>query len=125
MKCLARNRQKIWYAKLTGETENRDSYGLLTGERTLSYTDPEPLRINVSAARGEAALEQFGTGTDYTHTLVTDDLNCPIDENSVLWIGRTPVDNTPHNFVVARVAKSLNSVVYAVREVKVTAIPKA
>ena len=124
MKCLARNKQKIWYALLTGETKNTDGNGFVTGERTPVYTEPVPLMINVSAARGEAGLEQFGSGTDYSHTLVTDDLKCPIDENSVLWIGRTPNNATPHNFVVVRVARSLNNVAYALREVKVTAIPK-
>ncbi|MBR3166681.1 MAG: hypothetical protein IKF16_10985 [Lachnospiraceae bacterium] len=120
MKCMARNRQKIWYAALTGETKNTDSYGFVTGERTPTYSASTALMINVSAARGEAGLEQFGSGTDYSHTLVTDDLACPIDENSVLWIGRSPEDGTPHNFAVVRVARSLNSVAYAVREVKVS-----
>ena len=119
MKCLSRNRQQIYYALYLGETRTRDANGNLTGERPVLYSDPVGVYMNLSAARGTAGLEQFGSGTDYSHTLVSDDLSCPIDENSVLWIGRTPENDTPHNFVVVRVAKSLNSVVYAVKEVKV------
>lgn len=121
MQCLARNRQTVYYAMRTGETENVDKNGLITGERTVTYTDPKPMQISVSAARGETGLEQFGTNVNYTHTLVTSDLHCPLNENSVLWIGRKPCGNTPYNFIVVKAAPSLTNIVYAVREVKVTA----
>ena len=120
MRCLARNRQPIWYSLYVGETDPVDADGNLTGERSVQYSAPKKSWINVSAAKGTAGLEQFGSGTDYSHTLISDDLRSPIDENSILWIGRVPGDNVPHNFVVVRVARSLNSVAYAVREVKVT-----
>ncbi len=119
MRCLSRNKQTIYYALYIGETETRDADGYLTGERPAEYSEPVAVRMNVSAARGSAELDQFGAGTDYTHTLVSCDMDCPINENSILWIGRTPENGTPHNFVVSRVAKSLNSVTYAVREVSV------
>ena len=120
MRCLARNCQPIWYALYHGETKPVDADGNLTGERSVQYSAPAKSWINVSAAKGSAGLEQFGNSTDYSHTLVSDDLRSPINENSILWIGRTPENDTPHNFVVVKVARSLNSVTYAVREVKVT-----
>lgn len=120
MRCLARNRQPIWYALYQGETKPVDADGNLTGERSVQYSVPAKSWINVSAAKGAAGLEQFGNSTDYSHTLVSDDLSSPINENAILWIGRTPENDTPHNFVVVRVAKSLNSVLYAVKEVKVS-----
>lgn len=119
MRCLSRNKQTIYYAQRTGETVARDADGYVTGERPAEYSEPVAVRMNVSAARGSAELDQFGAGTDYTHTLVSCDMDCPINENSILWIGRTPENGTPHNFVVSRVAKSLNSVTYALREVSV------
>ena len=119
MRCLSRNKQTVYYALYTGEAVARDAEGYVTGERPAEYSEPVAVRMSVSAARGSAELDQFGAGTDYTHTLVTSDLTCPINENSILWIGRTPENDTKHNFVVSRVAKSLNSVTYAVREVSV------
>ena len=71
--------------------------------------------MNVSASRGVASEEMFGISTNYTKVLVTDDVNCPIDEHSILWIDK-PVTG-PHDYVVVRVAKSLNSIAYAVLEV--------
>lgn len=120
MKCLARNKQLLYYALLTGESVQRDADGYVTGERPPTYSEPEAVYMNLSAARGQAELDQFGAATDYTHTLVTCDMDCPIDENSILWVGRTPQNDTPHNFVVVRVARSLNSITYAIREVKVS-----
>jgi hypothetical protein len=45
-----------------------------------------------------------------------------IDEHSILWIGKEPYANsviTAHNYIVVSVAKSFNSVVYAIRKVDV------
>ena len=51
----------------------------------------------------------------YTKTVIVDDMSCPIDEHSILWIGVTP--DSPHNYEVVQVAKSLNHISYAVQEV--------
>lgn len=118
MRSLARNKQKIYYALQLAEEGIRDEYGNLTGEYEISYTAPAEYRINVSAARGTADAEQFGINLNYSKTMVTNDLSCPISETSRLWIGRGP--DQPHNYIVASVARSLNSITYAIREVTVT-----
>lgn len=118
MRSLARNKQKIYYALYGGKEEIRDEWGNLTGESRLTYGDPLEYRINVSAARGTADVEQFGINANYTKTMVTNDLSCPIDETTRLWIGIEPTK--PHNYVVMSVAKSINSITYAIREVSVT-----
>ena len=118
MRSLIRNKQKIYYALLIGMNEIRDEYGNLTGESDLQYGEPTEYFINVSAARGTADVEQFGINAIYTKTMVTNDLDCPIDETTHLWINREPTQ--PHNYVVTSVAKSLNSVTYAIKEVSVT-----
>ena len=127
MRSLVRNKQKIYYALQTTETEIRDEYGNITGESKLSYSEPVEYHINVSAARGTADLEQFGINENYTKTMVTNDMNCPINETSRLWIGKdatVTVDNVttvlPHNYVVVSVARSINSITYAIKEVSVT-----
>ena len=61
MKALERNKQKIYYANYLGKTPITDEDGLLTGESELTYTDPVSVKVNVSAARGEAYIDMFGT----------------------------------------------------------------
>lgn len=119
MKALARNKQTVYYALYSGKTKTYDSDGLFTGDYSIAYATPVKTAMNVSAARGGAVVEMFGINTNYTRVLVTDDLNCPIDETSVLWIGATPnsaADN--FNYRVVAVGKSLNSIAFAIAEVK-------
>ena len=117
MRTLLRNKQKIYYALYDSKTARIDEYGNATGEYELTYGNPKPLWINVSAARGTADVEQFGINANYSKTMVTEDINCPITETTRLWVGRSPEE--PHNYVVASVAKSINSVTYAIKEVSV------
>ena len=121
MRALERNKQKIYYANYTGRSEITDEDGLYTGETELIFTEPVGANVNVSASRGEAYIDMFGTDLNYSNTIVTDkDLG--IDEHSILWIGKEAYQGsvlTPHNYIVVSVAKSFNSVVYAVRKVDV------
>lgn len=126
MRCLKRNEQTLYYALYLGKTELIDEYGNATGQFEKTFSEPIRCRMNVSSARGVAELEQFGVDTKYTKTLVTDDMSCPIDENTVLWIDRTPTTQidgdtvvNPHNYIVSQVARSLNSITFAVKEVDV------
>ena len=118
MKIQKRNTTTVYYALHTGVTESRNADGMLTGEKVASYSTPTAIRMNVSAARGTTELEMFGVNTNYTKTLMTDDMSCPISEDSILWLG-VPT-TAQHNYVVTQIAKSLNHIVYAVREVKVS-----
>ena len=125
MRALKRNKQKIYYANYTGRSEVTDENGLITGETSISYTNPVGVNVNVSASRGEAYIDLFGTDLNYTKAIVSD-TDLGIDENSVLWVGKEAYQTTsttsvitPYNYIVASIAKSLNSVVYAIREVDV------
>lgn len=118
MRCLARNKQTLYYALYENSTELTDEYGNATGQLDNHYGSPIKVSMNISPARGTADVEQFGANLNYSKTLVTDDINCPIDEHSILWIGKETTE--PHNYVVTQVARSLNSVTYAIKEVNVT-----
>ena len=123
MKALARNKQTVYYALLSSVTDETVG-NYKTGEKAKSYTTPVEMRVNVSAARGTADVEQFGVNDNYDRTIATDDMACPIDETSILWVGVPATDAQgnvlPHNYKVVRVAKSLNSIMYAIRKVSVT-----
>jgi len=122
MRALERNKQTIYYANYTGRSTITDSNGLKTGEYELTYSNPVKAKVNVSASRGQAEIDLFGTDLNYTNTIVTDkDLG--IDENSIIWVGKEAYQGsviTPHNYIVASVAKSLNFFVYAIRKVDVS-----
>lgn len=115
MRNLARNKSSIYYALYDSKSEVQDEDGLYTGDNAPSYTAPTEIRASVSAARGTSDIDLFGVNISYTKTVIVDDMECPIDEHSILWIGVTP--NEPHNYEVVQVAKSLNHISYAVQEV--------
>ena len=123
MRTAQRNGQKIYYATYDKKTPILDEYGNQTGEYAVTYNPPVAFYLSVSAARGTADIEQFGINLNYSKTMVTHDMTCPIDESSVLWIGKEAVVNNvfqPHNYAVVSVARSINSITYAIKEVSVT-----
>lgn len=59
----------------------------------------------------------------YDKVLITDDMSCPIDENTVLFVDSKPgyrQGKPAFDYTVKRVAKSLNTISYAVSKVKVS-----
>lgn len=101
-----------------------DNEGNSTGEKVIRYTDPVELRANVSPATGNTSVEQFGNSVQYDKVIVLDDLSCPIDEYSVLFVDKDPEfdnDGNPlFDYIVKKVAPSLNSVSIAIAKVEVS-----
>lgn len=123
MKLLQRNLKEIAFCNYFGESVVRDVNGYETGEKKLIYTDPMRVKCNVSAEKGQAQLEVFGNLDSYDRVLILDQ-DYGIDENTIMFIDKKPeFDNKGkpiHDYVVRRVAKSLNSVSIAVSKVKVS-----
>ena len=125
MRGMVRNKRKFYYASYVGENEIVDEYGNATGEYAVSYSDPIKTAGNISAAQGEVQSRQFGESESYDKVIVLDDRNAPIDEHSVLWVDTLPRLNgdgntdTPYDYIVKKVARSLNGVSIAIRKVKV------
>ena len=125
MRCLRRNKINFFYALYEKKVALEDDYGNKTGEYEVFYTNPVELSANISAARGETVTRQFGEDVVYDRVIVLEDPLCPIDEFSILWIDTMPeigVDGdtqTPHDYVVKKVARSINSVSIAVSKVTV------
>lgn len=127
------NKSTIWYSNLVhgGNVPVRDSNGLLTGSVKQTYTTPTPVRVALSesiglnnlTAQGVAELRSYGVTTNYTHRMITEDMDCPINEESIIWHDRDPGDNpydVPYNFRVVRVSKTLNYKMYYLRQVYVS-----
>lgn len=133
MRCLTRNKRVFFYALHAGQTEIIDEYGNATGQYKVSYSDPVASYGNVSAAKGEIQSRQFGESETYDKVIVLDNPDVEIDEYSILWVDVKPkltsdghleenTDGTiitPHDYIVKKVARSLNSVSIAVSKVTV------
>lgn len=120
MRTLERNKQTIYYALYEDKKPLLDEYDNETGEYEILYSSPTALRINVSAAAGESYTRQFGDTESYDKIMITDDMDCPIEESSILWIDNLDTEE-PHDYIVRKVAKGLNSIMYAVRKVNISA----
>ena len=117
MRLMHRNLQTVYYALWSDKTAIEDSDGYETGEYEDVYATPVAMRCNVSPERSYVLQEMFGPMTPYERVIVTSDKTCPVDETSVFWID-APVTG-PHDYIVRRVAKSLNHLSITVRKVDV------
>ena len=129
---------------ISGDTEENiriivDEYGNETGIIVPRYEAAVEMWANVSPAAGAAQFEQFGNMGNYDKVIVTRDMSCPIDENTVLFIDKEPeytevethsiVDEDEsetkiyrlpkYDYVVKRVARGLDAIAIAVRKVDV------
>lgn len=104
MRCLDRNKCKIWYALYEGS--------------------PVEIYASVSSATGMLYVRDFGNDIVYDKVILIDDIDTPIDEHTVFCIDKEPTYNEDNNlvydYVVKRVAKSLNNVRIAVSRVDVS-----
>ena len=138
MRCLKRNQRPFWYCLYESSTELEDEYGNKTGELQANYADSVQMYANISQATGQSNIEMFGNLDSYDKVIVTDDMNCPIDEHTVLFVDKEPeypvitpsvststsevqydTEHPKYDYIVKRVAKSLNSVSIAIRKVDV------
>ena len=138
MRVLNRNKQDLYYSNPTGWDYATDQNGFKTGEKDITYSEPVKVRMSMAissgannlGSQGMANVEPFGISTGYTHRAVTEDLACPMSEESKVWYGITPTrtvtrdgeeveEDVPHNFVVVRKAKSLTHLTYYLKEVDV------
>lgn len=130
MKVLARNKKIIWYANPTGSEDIRDSYGNYTGEQRLTFSEPVQYdRFSYGAMQAYAAAlsrgfikqEPYGLAEDYTLPLTTDDMNCPLQPESRVWVDIEPYDGegnlVPHSHIVTAVLPSINVVKVTLKKV--------
>lgn len=126
MRCMNRNKVKFFYALYLGKAPIKDEYGNDTGEYEVKHGSPVEFSANISAAKGETQTRQFGKNEIYDKVIVMDENAPPIDEYSILWVDSTPTikedgtTETPHDYIVKKVAKSLNVVSVAISKVVVS-----
>lgn len=138
MRSLKKNKQKLYYATYSEEIkvyqsdENENIVYVDDGDGNLipieigsapGYNTPVLFHTNISAGKGSAQEEVFGTGIDFTRTISTTDMTCPIDELTLLWIdvpiayladGTVDPDSADYK-VAAKPAKGLNNIMIAIK----------
>lgn len=131
---MNRNKVTFFYSLYEGREPITDEYGNVTGEYDVKHGKPIKGSANISAAKGETQTRQFGESESYDKVIVMDNEIPPIDEYSVLWVDTVPqLDKdgslakdengeviTPHDYIVKKVAKSLNNVSIAISKVSVS-----
>lgn len=128
MKLLKRNLQTVYYSQYKGKFPQHESgaEGYETSENEIQYFDPVALECSVSSARGYVQQEMFGNLDSYDRVLITHDMTCPITEETVLYVDVVPEYESVegkevclfnYDYVVRRVAKSLNFIAYAISKV--------
>ena len=147
MRLLERNKKDLWYANRSGVSYVTDNNGMKTGEKEARYSTPVKVRMSMAissgannlGSQGIATLEPYGIVTGYTARAVTEDMNCPMEEQSRVWYqilpthtetrnttvnGQTTTQEVeipnPYNYVVVRKARSLNHLIYYLKEVDVS-----
>lgn len=93
MVTLVRDRERIYYALYRGVTEIQKD-GLYTGAREKSYDPVALTMMPVSGARtaygfvsNVVQMEFFGLDKPYSKTMWTHDMDCPITEETIVWLG--------------------------------------
>lgn len=119
MRNLERNKILIYYNQYLDKDSVIDEYGNETGEYTRIFSEIQKFRICVSSAKGEKIVELFGDNIVYDKVMTTADMQCPIDEHSILWIDETDTSKA-HDYIVIAVSKSINGISYAVKKVNVS-----
>lgn len=115
-----RVKQEFWYAPYTGTATVLDDNGHEIGQHA-TYGNPIHQWGNIYVAHGTVYHRQYGIDEDYTHSIMVEDRDTPIDEYSILWVGVTPQLNpdgslatdeagnalTPYNHIVKRISRGL------------------
>ena len=138
MRSLRKNMQRLYYSLYSEEITvyERDENGEIVyvevdGERIpvvistqAGYSEPVEFYANISAGRGNSQDAPFGSDVDYTRTISTCDMTCPLDELSIIWIESEPQYNPDGTVnadsadykVAAYPARGHDNIVYAIKK---------
>lgn len=123
MRDLKKNTRRMWYALFDNKKPILDENGDETGDTEPGCSAPVEFYANLSAGKGSAQAEVFGTDVDFNRSISTTDLSLPITETSLVWYETEPVmlaDGSADPYsadyeVAARPADGLNELVIALK----------
>lgn len=126
MRSQKRNQQCLYYATYNNKIPEVDENGDFTGNYITGYSKPVIFYANLSAGKGASSQDAFGKDCDFTRSITTTDMDLQVDEFSLIWFETKPVllpdgtadpDSADYT-VAAPVARSLNSLMIAIKKRK-------
>lgn len=90
MRSLAKNEVEMWYALFKGVTHITDENGDETGDPVEKYYEPVKFKAVPSVGSGKVEMRVFGADITFSRSIVTTDLNLPVDVSSLIWIEHEP-----------------------------------
>ena len=120
MRNLKKNSKNLWYSNYSGKVPILDENGDKTGDYESGYTVPVSFWATLSASRGNAYADMFGTNIDYTRTLSAAE-KLPIKEESLIWVSEPAMnpdgtgDSESADYSVTGIAEGLVGVVIALK----------
>ena len=120
MRNLKKNSKKLWYSNYSGRLPIVDENGDETGDYIGGYASPVAFLATLSASRGNAYSDVFGTNLSYTRTIATVE-KLRIKEESLIWASEPAmkadgtVDEESADYTVAGIADGLNGIVVALK----------
>lgn len=125
MRTMNRNRQTFYHASLVSSTMGT-SGGVYT-ELTYTYGKPTKAKAVITAANGEVETQLFGADERYDKVITLNPGEDYLEVGSILWVDTMPTikkdesTETPYDYVVTKVGKSLTGfVIAAIRKVDVS-----
>lgn len=126
MRSMTRNRRIFYCASLEGVSMSQDADGNYVEEQ-YTYSNPVKHEGVFSVASGEAVTQLFGANEIYDKIITLNLGEDYLAVGSVLWVDTMPVidevtgkTDTPYDYVVVRIANSLNFINIAIRKVNVS-----
>lgn len=98
MRCLRRNQRVMWFSTYKDKEYVVDENGRRTGDLKLVYNEPVKVKMSISATTSMTSASRgafsdtadYGVVLNYDRRIVTDDMKCPIEETSVMFINEPP-----------------------------------
>lgn len=115
MQLLKRNKSTIQYKNYNGNASMISDGEYFTGERSVGYSEFKTLKAYITANKGNAEIEMFGTTLEYDNVIYAE-LPCDITETSLLWVHAG--SSSANDYIVKKVATSLNHKAIAIQEVR-------
>lgn len=126
MRTMARNRQVFYSADLISVGMSQDTDGNYV-ENTFNYSNPVKRKGVFTPADGRATVQLFGANEVYDKVITLNQGENYLVVGSVLWVDTMPeIDektgktDTPYDYIVTRVSKSLNFINVGIRKVDVS-----
>lgn len=125
MRSCKKNERPLIVLNYKGKEPYIDSDGYETGEEIITYYKPIHFKANISGARGNSAVEVFGTNLDYDKVFTLSFAKfkeLKITDNSVFFVDKPlsyESNGYPlYDYRVKRIADTPNEVVIALERVR-------